>query len=438
MNLARALRVVGAPAIAFTGAGGKTTAMFELARGLPGPVLVTTTTHLGERQASLADQHIIAGGAADVDAAEFHGVTLITGPARDGRLQAISPETFRRLDERRKTGEMPLLIEADGSRGRPLKAPAEHEPVVPAFSDQVVVTAGLSALGQKLDDEHIFRAERVVEIAHATAGQNVTADVLAEVLMNPAGGLKGLPARARRTLLLNQADTDELQAIARGLTPRLLGAFSTAVIASLQAHAVHAAYEATAAIVLAAGGSTRFGSPKPLLDWRGEPFVRAVVRRALEAGISDVTVVTGSRAGMVESALGELPVRIVRNADWPSGQASSIAAGLRSLPQEIGAAIFLLVDQPHITSAVLQALVEYHAGGLFPIVAPLVMMEQRANPVLFDRDVFPDLLSLTGDVGGRAIFGKHRVEFMPWHDDRLLLDVDKPEDYQRLLADDTL
>jgi molybdenum cofactor cytidylyltransferase len=67
------------------------------------------------------------------------------------------------------------------------------------------------------------------------------------------------------------------------------------------------------------------------------------------------------------------------------------------------------------------------------IVAPLILEERRGNPVLFDRVTFPDLLSLQGDVGGRAIFHKHKVEFLPWHDDALLLDVDTPEDYQRLI-----
>lgn len=55
------------------------------------------------------------------------------------------------------------------------------------------------------------------------------------------------------------------------------------------------------------------------------------------------------------------------------------------------------------------------------------------SKILFDRVTFPDLLALEGDVGGRAVFSKHKVEFMPWHDDILLLDVDKPEDYKRLV-----
>jgi CTP:molybdopterin cytidylyltransferase MocA len=67
-----------------------------------------------------------------------------------------------------------------------------------------------------------------------------------------------------------------------------------------------------------------------------------------------------------------------------------------------------------------------------------MVIDQRANPVLFDISTFKDLSSIEGDVGGRAIFHKYRVEYLPWHDDRLLLDVDTPEMYQRLIEDDTL
>ena len=75
--------------------------------------------------------------------------------------------------------------------------------------------------------------------------------------------------------------------------------------------------------------------------------------------------------------------------------------------------------------------------GLFPVVAPMVM-DRRANPVFFDRSTFADLMTLEGDVGGRAIFHKHHVEYLPWHDERLLLDVDTPEMYRRLASDETL
>ncbi|MCX6037982.1 MAG: NTP transferase domain-containing protein, partial [Chloroflexi bacterium] len=99
---------------------------------------------------------------------------------------------------------------------------------------------------------------------------------------------------------------------------------------------------------------------------------------------------------------------------------------------EVGAAIFLLADQPQITPTVIRALSEEHARTLAPIVAPLVG-GQRANPVLFDRVTFPDLMALSGDGGGRAIFSQYPVNYLTWHDESLLSDVDTPEEYKKLV-----
>jgi molybdenum cofactor cytidylyltransferase len=145
-----------------------------------------------------------------------------------------------------------------------------------------------------------------------------------------------------------------------------------------------------------------------------------------------VVVVTGFCAADVESALNGLPVEIVRNPEYPQGQSTSIRAGVQSLSGKVGAAVFLLADQPQIPVDVIRALVESHGQKMQAILAPLVQENRRANPVLFDRDTFPDLMQLTGDVGGRRIFDKHRVEYLPWHDEILLFDVDKPDDYQKL------
>ena len=99
----------------------------------------------------------------------------------------------------------------------------------------------------------------------------------------------------------------------------------------------------------------------------------------------------------------------------------------------MGAAIFLLADQPQVTRHVLEALKSRHAEGLFPVIAPLIA-DRRGNPVLFDRVTFADLLKLSGDVGGRALFREYPVEYIPWHDEHLLFDVDNEDDYRKLLA----
>jgi molybdenum cofactor cytidylyltransferase len=345
---------------------------------------------------------------------------------------------------------LPLLIEADGSRQRPLKAPADSEPVIPEFIETVVVVAGLTGLGKPLTEEFVHRPEIFARLGGLKMRQTITPEALSRVLVHPSGGLKDIPLQARRIVLLNQADTPKLQAQGKTLAEKLLPAYHSVIIASLKQSQILAVFEPVAGIILAGGGSSRFGKPKPLLEWHGKPFVRAVAETAFAAGLSPVVVVTGANAEQVENALNDLPVIIARNMDWRSGQASSIRAGLRFLlspsllctslsskgfggkGEGVGAAIFLLADQPQITPTIIRALSEEHALTLAPIVAPLVG-GQRANPVLFDRVTFPDLMALSGDVGGRAIFSLYPVYYLSWHDESLLSDMDTPEEYRKLL-----
>jgi len=440
LSLGKALRVQPSSCIVFVGAGGKSTAMFTLAKELSKPVIVTATTHLGTWQIPLADSHIIANGATatkKIEADLHNGVILITGEIEGDRTRPVNDELLTWLHSFCRSRTIPLLIEADGGRQKPLKGWADHEPPIPAFVDHVVQVAGMSGIGKPLTEENVHRAEIFSKLSGLSIGESVTAKALIQVLTNENGGLKNIPPDANRSVLLNQADTPEMQSISHATTDALLPCFQSVVIASLENEIIHAVHEPIAGIVLAAGASSRFGEPKQLLKWKGEPFVHAVSQTALRAGLSPVVVVTGAHADYVEAAVRDLDVRIVRNENWKSGQGSSIQEGVRSLPDECGGAIFLLADQPQVDTPILQALKEKHAEGLYPIVAPMVI-DRRANPVLLDRVTFPDLMAIEGDTGGRAIFHKHRVEYLPWHDDSLLLDIDTPEQYQRFISNEDL
>jgi molybdenum cofactor cytidylyltransferase len=364
------------------------------------------------------------------------GILLITGQIDGNRTRPINNNLLNWLRQFCGYYSIPLLVEADGSRGKPLKAWAEHEPPIPDFVDVVIHMVGLAGLYKPLNEENVYRSELFSELSGLNLGEPISPAALIKVLTQQEGGLRNIPVNARKVVLLNQADSQELQSVAHGMVPSLLHTYDAAIIASLEQETIYAVHEPVAGIILAAGESKRFGRPKQLLDWKGHPFVHAVAKTALEAGLAPVVVVTGANADQVELAVNDLHVKVIRNGEWQSGQASSIRTGLQAI-KGTGAAIFLLTDQPQLTTSILYALVEKHAGGLYPVVAPMVM-DQRANPVLFDRDVFSDLMTLQGDVGGRAVFHKYRVEYLPWHDDRLLLDVDTPEMYQRLLSDETL
>lgn len=453
------------PVVAFTGSGGKTTAMFQLARSLQPPVVVSATTHLGRHQANLADSHWMVERPQDLEALQKipSGVTLVTGPLVGERTRGLSEALMDLLHDLCRDQNTPLLIEADGSRQKPLKAPAAHEPVIPPYADTVITLVGLSGIGIPLSSETVFRPELFASLAGLEIGDTITVEALGRELGHPQGGLQHIPPSARRILLLNQADNAHLQGVARSLAENLHSSFPTAVIASLApnsneglgdgepASRIHAVLEPVAGILLAAGGSTRFGSPKALLDWHGHPFVRAVAETAILAGLCPLIIVTGAEAEQVETVLQGLPASLIRNPAWQAGQSTSIRAGLASLgnsqllqrgpgrcptppwlPEQVGAALFLLADQPQITPAVLRALVDEHARTLAPILAPQVQ-DRRANPVLFDQCTFPALMDLRGDVGGRAIFSQFPPAYLPWQDTALLLDVDTPEQYRRLL-----
>jgi molybdenum cofactor cytidylyltransferase len=442
-SLMQALRASHASIIALTGSGGKTTAMFQLAGELSTevPVLVTASSHLGAWQVPWADKHLIVHKSDDLAMLEARlgGITLITGAFEGDRTKPLNSEILNELYEFCMQHSMALLIEADGSRQKRLKAWAEHEPPIPTFVRQVVHVVGLTGIGRPLRDDVVHRAELFTGLSGLRAGETITAEAVTRVLLDSRGGQKNIPPGAHKTVLLNQADTPALQSVAQRMARALLQKFHSVAIASLERTEIFAVQERVAGVILAAGESTRFGRPKQLLDWKGQPFVHAVAKTALAAGLDPVIVIIGANADRVRTAVQGLDVRILQNDDWRNGQSSSIRKGVEALKNEshAGGAIFLLVDQPQVTQSILQALVEKHAEGLYPVVAPLVI-EQRANPVLFDRATFADLLELTGDIGGRAIFHKHRVEYLPWHDDRLLLDVDTPEQYERLIADETL
>jgi molybdenum cofactor cytidylyltransferase len=472
MNLAQALRLCGAvkvftkpPRLAFVGAGGKTTLMFNLARKLLGEypaVWITTTTHLGTDQADLADYHLRIDTHPGLASSPAQGVVLFTGEELEaGRLGSLGEAGLDTLIRRADASGIPLLIEADGSRHLSLKAPAPHEPAIPSFVNTVAVTAGLSGLGKPLGMESVHRPGRFAELAGLSQGETITGDALCRVLIHPLGGLKNIPPKARRVLLLNQADTPELRLKGVEIARQCLGLYETVVVSGLDssltpafeyertplpqkeglAHfslspnpLIFSVYEPHAIILLAAGASRRFGSPKQLVEWHGQPLVRHMALLALKTRVEPVRVVIGAVAEQSQAALQGLPVDVVFNPDWQTGQASSLRCGLNGLPAEIGGVVFMLVDQPRLPASLLVELLDLHAESLRPLTAPR-FGDQRLNPVLFDRVTFPRLMRLQGDMGGRALFTEYpdeQIAWLSWDQPDLLRDFDTPEELEEL------
>lgn len=436
MNLGEALRVKRNGRVAFVGAGGKTTGLFQLARALESPVVVTNSVHLGAWQAGLADHHLVISRPEDVErfSGQVEGVTLITGaPGENDRLQGLDLDTLEAVHDMANRLGFPVLVEADGSRRKPLKAPGEHEPVIPGWINMVVVVAGLTALDQPLSASVVHRAERFAELCRMKTGDVITDFQIGWLLIHPLGGLRNIPTASRRVALLNQADEPAQAESGFRIAKIIQHIFDSVLITSLAKQKIWRRIEPTAGIILAGGRSSRFGQPKMLLDWHGKPLVRHVVECALWVGLDPVILVTGAVDQPLRESLSGLQVEFVHNPAWEVGQSTSVRAGVGALAQNIGSAIFLLADQPLVPPELLSELIDRHEQTQAAVVAPRVA-GRRANPILFDRETFPRLLNLEGDAGGRTILQQYPVEYVDWADERLLFDIDTPEDYARLLG----
>jgi molybdenum cofactor cytidylyltransferase len=187
-----------------------------------------------------------------------------------------------------------------------------------------------------------------------------------------------------------------------------------------------------AAIVLAAGGSTRMGQLKQLLPIDGQPMVRHTVQAVSHAGLDQVVVVVGAEAEAVRQALAGLPVEVVTNPAWAEGLSTSLQVGIQALRPEIEATFVVLADQPALTPGLLKKLADHYRARRAPIVAP-TYEGRRGNPVLLARTLFAELLAISGDRGARDLIQSHQAELEPVaiDDEAVILDLDTPQDYDK-------
>ena len=329
--------------VALVGAGGKTTLASRLlteARTQRWVCLFTTTTRVLAPQER--DESFIVVGEGEPDLPLLHRQLRRSGhlflarrwlsewdesPAgRRQKLGGFEPEEVDRLAEVLQPDL--LITEADGSRHQPFKAPAAHEPVVPAGTTLLVCVAGLSVLGRPLDAAGVHRPEQVARLAGVPLGRPVDAALVATVLAHPEGGRKGAPPQGRSVVLLAQA-TAERRPGGREIARRLLRqkAFERIILADLEGPQagieVWPARSAgdvpgvvsppVCAVVLAAGMAKRMGQNKLLLPLGEKPLVAHAVDAALGSLAEEVWVILGAEARAVRRALGERPVRFLLN-----------------------------------------------------------------------------------------------------------------------------
>jgi molybdenum cofactor cytidylyltransferase len=468
MQLHHALRLGLDPAhpdvIAIVGGGGKSSTAFRIARDLAADgwrAVVTHTARIAAFQLAWSPAVIeVPPDASHLPLAEIgaaldaHGACLLTGPPVADRRAPLAPHLVDQLAAAAPGLHLHAIsIEADGSKMRPAKAPAEHEPVLPQSTTLLAPMLGLDAVGAPISERVFHRAELVAALLGLTALENATQTVsgseaavarftpqqAAALLQSQAGGAKARPPAARLLPIFNKAD-QALHLLYGRLAARQLaaqGQTSLLAAAGAAGDPVVERWGEVATIILAAGAAARLGRPKQVEPVGGAPLLlRALAVAAAQPG--GVYVVTGAHRAVVMAVLDALPARlqsslagrlhIVHNEQWATGQASSVHASIRALPQAVEAAIWLPVDQPYLDPALLAQLAAAWRQGA-DLAAPLADGELRGAPALFDRNCWPALLGLAGDSGGRAILRQHAqaVAAIP-ADPASLHDIDTAQD----------
>lgn len=187
-----------------------------------------------------------------------------------------------------------------------------------------------------------------------------------------------------------------------------------------------------AAVVLAAGRATRMGGAKLSLPVGGRPMVQRVVDAALGSKAAPIIVVLGGDAEAVTQALAGRPVSVVVNPDYTDGMSTSLRAGLSAVDPGADGAVVLLGDQPFVSSALIDALIDAFATSGRPVVRPS-LAGRPANPVLVAAELFPEIAAERGDVGARNVVARHAgdVCLIPVDDPRELADIDSPQEYEK-------
>lgn len=190
----------------------------------------------------------------------------------------------------------------------------------------------------------------------------------------------------------------------------------------------------TGLIILAAGESSRLGFPKQTLLYKGKTLLELAIEAGLKSKCSPVNVVLGANFSAIENGIKHFNINIIHNPNWAEGMASSIRLAITNIQEldKIDSVVIMLCDQPFVTRATIDSLIYKQQETGKKIIA-CKYNDIIGVPVLFNRSLFKELLSLQGQEGAKKIFNNHSedIDIVPFEKGRI--DIDTLTDYEDLI-----
>lgn len=441
--------------VSIVGGGGKTTLMFALAQAIGGGVITTTTTRIFAAQMKLSpavvtcDENDAVRLHAALDAAlAQHGQCLVIGPVTGEKATGVPPHLPAQLLARPDVNV--VLVEADGSRMKPIKAPAEHEPVIPVETTLLIPVVGIDALDGPLSAV-AHRPQQVVQLLHeskqysVSSNQSLSAEQIAYLLTHPQGGMKNAPPQAQVAPFINKVETAVQLTTARRIAHYILRRnrgdtdprppITRVLIGALQSgQPVREVHTPVTAVILAAGEGKRMGGvTKQLLPWGDTTVLGQTIRHARQTAVHHVLVVCGHAAQKIEAVAHAEGAEAIHNPHYAAGEMlSSLQTAVRHLPKFVSAVLVMLADQPMVQPQTIDQILTAYWRGESDLIAP-VHNGRRGNPVLIGQRYFDELLALPPGDAPRTLLRRHRhaLHLVNVATDAIHRDLDRPEDYER-------
>lgn len=421
--------------VAFCGGGGKSSLMFALAAQLAGRVLITSTTRMSSAQVANAAGSIPAviydySDLPSVNHMAAEKVILYSGTLSAEKVSGIPIESPQLLLE---TFDF-VLVEADGARMLPIKAPATHEPAMPQGTSLVVPVIGIDSINQPIQKTS-HRPEILSRLLGKSLNDKLTVQDLARALIDKQGGLKLVPDDARVIPAINKVQTDKQLMAAREIAKRALLEPRIEQVLISQAHAavpVKEVHKRVTGVILAAGQAARMGRSKQLLPWANTTILGQTINQVKQSAVLDTLVVAGHDAPAVMQIASAASVSSILNPRYAQGEMlSSLQAAVSQLNPEISAVLVLLADQPMIEPQTIDQLLHAYWQGQGTLIAPQYD-GRRGNPVLIARRHFAELLQLPPGSAPRDLLKRHKVFLVAIDTPTVLQDIDSPQDYEQL------
>lgn len=420
--------------ISITGGGGKTTSMFRLGRELKKfgkKVLITTTTGIFTPQEGTYEKLILL----EEDENDLNdlpiGITII-GSKIDKKKKKLMGIDVGIIDEFFKNNLFDyIIVEADGSKRKSIKAPASHEPVIPSLTTKTIGVIGMDVVHKRIYEENVHRANIFANLTNSKLGDIINEDVIYNLIISKKGIFKGSPKGSDRYIILNKVETNERRKVAEKIKYKLL--MNNINIKNLIIGSIGKEAKVTG-IIMASGFSRRMKRDKLLLKLGDMTVIERVIKSCVRSNLDDIIVIY--RRNEIRDIAIRNNLKTVFNEFADKGQSESIKRGVNSISKDTEGIMFIVGDQPHLDSKTINRLLDEFERDKEKIIIP-IYNKSKGNPTIFPISLKKEFFSLKGDVGGKEIINNNleQVNYIEIKNYKAGRDMDTVEEYEKLKED---